>query len=64
MILIEWGFQAAYAGNTLGLPKICPVENVAKIDRNIILNYLKNHYTPDRMVVAAVGVSVLIYIWF
>lgn len=49
--------QAAYKGNTLGLPKICPTENVYKIDRSIILKYLKNHYTPSRMVVAAVGVS-------
>lgn len=43
--------------NTLGLPKICPNENVLKIDRSIILDYMQNHYTPDRMVVAAVGVS-------
>lgn len=52
--------QAAYKQNTLGLPKICPNENVNRIDRGIILNYLKNHYTPDRMVVAAVGVISLV----
>lgn len=56
-------FQAAYKKNTLGLPKICPTENVHKINRNIVLNYLKNHYTPDRMVVAAVGVRNYLYVY-
>ncbi|CAB3237146.1 unnamed protein product [Arctia plantaginis] len=56
-ILMDMIHGAAYKKNTLGLPKICPIENVHKINRNIILNYLKNHYTPDRMVVAAVGVD-------
>lgn len=56
-ILMDMIHSAAYKANTLGLPKICRNENVNKIDRDIILNYLKNHYTPDRMVVAAVGVE-------
>ncbi|XP_068628535.1 mitochondrial-processing peptidase subunit alpha [Battus philenor] len=56
-ILMDMIHAAAYKGNTLGLPKICPKENVLKIDRGTIINYLKNHYTPDRMVVAAVGVD-------
>ncbi|XP_028164438.1 mitochondrial-processing peptidase subunit alpha [Ostrinia nubilalis] len=56
-ILMDMIHAAAYKGNTLGLPKICPTENVYKIDRNIILKYLKNHYSPSRMVVAAVGVE-------
>ncbi|CAG9575716.1 unnamed protein product [Danaus chrysippus] len=56
-ILMDMIHAAAYRGNTLGLPKICPMENVYKIDKGIILTYLKNHYTPDRMVVAAVGVD-------
>ncbi|KAM3966585.1 mitochondrial-processing peptidase subunit alpha [Aphomia sociella] len=56
-ILMDMIHGAAYKGNTLGLPKICPQENVNNINRGIILNYLKNHYTPDRMVVAAVGVE-------
>ncbi|XP_041974153.1 mitochondrial-processing peptidase subunit alpha [Aricia agestis] len=56
-ILMDMIHSAAYRENTLGLPKICPSGNVNKIDRNIIMNYLQNHYTPDRMVVAAVGVE-------
>lgn len=50
-------FQAAYRNNTLGLPKICPESNIEKIDRSVLFTYIKNHYTPSRMVVAGVGVE-------
>lgn len=50
-------FQAAYRDNTLGLPKLCPPENVLLIDQHILYTYLKNHFTPSRMVVAGVGVE-------
>lgn len=56
-ILMDMIHGAAYKGNTLGLPKVCPQEYVDNIDRGVILNYLMNHYTPERMVVAAVGVD-------
>lgn len=41
----------------MGFPKICSEENIEKIDRNILLTYLKHHYIPSRMVVAGVGVN-------
>lgn len=50
-------FQAAFRDNTLGLPKICPPENVMKIDQSLLFSYLRHHHTPSRMVVAAVGVD-------
>ncbi|XP_057660682.1 mitochondrial-processing peptidase subunit alpha [Diorhabda carinulata] len=56
-ILMDMIHAAAYSDNTLGLPKLCPQENVNKISRNMLLTYLKNHYTPKRMVVAGVGVE-------
>ncbi|XP_034934529.1 mitochondrial-processing peptidase subunit alpha [Chelonus insularis] len=56
-ILIDMIHAAAYRDNTLGLPKICPPENVEKINRNILFTYLKNHFTPKRMVVAGVGIE-------
>jgi len=56
-LLTDMIHAAAYRDNTLGLPKICPAENVDKIDRTVITNYLTNHFTPDRMVVAGVGVD-------
>lgn len=50
-------FKAAFQHNSLGLSKLCPVENVSKIDRNVLLTYLKNHYVPERIVVGGVGVD-------
>lgn len=56
-ILIDRIHAAAYRGNTLGLPKLCPLENAEKIDRNVLLSFLRLHHTPSRMVVAGVGVD-------
>lgn len=56
-ILMDMIHAAAYRDNTLGLPKLCPVENLDAIDRNMLMNYLKYHHTPKRMVIAGVGVS-------
>lgn len=56
-ILMDMIHGAAYRDNTLGLPKLCSNENAPKIDRNVLLSYLKNHHTPSRMVVAGVGVN-------
>lgn len=56
-ILMDMIHGAAYRDNTLGLPKLCPSGNAAKIDRNMLLTYLKHHHTPQRMVVAGVGVQ-------
>ncbi|KAB7497671.1 Mitochondrial-processing peptidase subunit alpha [Armadillidium nasatum] len=57
LILMEMIHAAAYRDNTLGLPKICPAENIMTIDRDTLFTYLKNHHTPERMVLAGVGVS-------
>lgn len=56
-ILMDMIHGAAFRDNTLGLPKLCPSVNTSKIDRNMLLTYLKHHYTPQRMVVAGVGVQ-------
>lgn len=56
-LLMDMIHAAAYRDNTLGLPKLCPGDNAPKIDRNMLLNYLKYHHTPQRMVVAGVGVD-------
>lgn len=56
-LLMDMIHAAAFHDNTLGLPKLCPEENGGKIDRNVLLTYLKHHHTPDRMVVAGVGVN-------
>ncbi|EFN77279.1 Mitochondrial-processing peptidase subunit alpha, partial [Harpegnathos saltator] len=56
-ILMDMIHAAAYRYNTLGLPKICPENNIEKINRKVLHTYLKYHYVPSRMVVAGVGVE-------
>lgn len=56
-ILMDMIHAAAYRDNTLGLPKLCPLENTTKIDRNVLLSFLKLHHAPSRMVVSGVGVN-------
>ncbi|KAK6641341.1 hypothetical protein RUM44_013050 [Polyplax serrata] len=56
-LLMDMIHAAAYNNNTLGLPKICPSENLELINRQTLFTYIKNHYTPMRMVVAGVGVE-------
>ncbi|XP_021037991.1 mitochondrial-processing peptidase subunit alpha [Mus caroli] len=56
-LLTEMIHEAAFRENTVGLHRFCPVENIAKIDREVLHSYLKNYYTPDRMVLAGVGVE-------
>lgn len=41
----------------MGLNRFCPAENIEKIDRTVLHSYLRNYYTPDRMVLAGVGIE-------
>uniref|UniRef100_A0A9J8B387 Mitochondrial-processing peptidase subunit alpha n=1 Tax=Cyprinus carpio carpio TaxID=630221 RepID=A0A9J8B387_CYPCA len=56
-LLTEMIHAAAYRGNTVGLPRFCPPENVEKIDRKLLHKYLQSYYCPQRMVLAGVGVE-------
>nr|XP_031306707.1 mitochondrial-processing peptidase subunit alpha isoform X1 [Camelus dromedarius] len=56
-LLTEMIHEAAYRENTVGLHRFCPTENIAKINREVLYSYLRNYYTPDRMVLAGVGVE-------
>ncbi|KAG8034467.1 hypothetical protein G9C98_007543 [Cotesia typhae] len=38
-LLIDMIHAAAYSDNTLGLPKLCPSENIGKINRNILFTH-------------------------
>lgn len=55
--LTEMIHEAAYGDKTLGLPKICPEKNLDAITPGIMFNFLKHNHTPDRMVLAGVGVE-------
>ena len=54
---VEAIHAAAYANNTVGLPKICPSTNIESMTRATLINYLSNYHSPERMVVAGVGVD-------
>jgi processing peptidase subunit alpha len=56
-IMVEALHAAAFAGNTLGLPKLCPGENLVSINRQVLLKYLSTYHAPERMVLAGVGVD-------
>jgi len=57
-LMMEAIHKAAYWNNTVGLPKMCPTENVnGSITQATLLNYLSHYYTPQRMVLAGVGVD-------
>lgn len=55
--LVELLHQAAYKDNTLGLPNICPEENLGKITAPELREYLAAHYIPSRMVLTGVNVN-------
>jgi len=54
---VEGIHAAAFANNTVGLPKVCPEKNIDVINRKTLMHYLCSHHTPERMVVAGVGVE-------
>ena len=56
-LLIEAIHAAAFRGNTMGLPKLCPEENIDAINRKTLMTYLKTYHSPERMVLAGVGVE-------
>lgn len=55
--MIFFTFQAAYRDNTLGLPKICPKENIDRIDTKSMYSFMKNFHDPSRMVLCGVGME-------
>jgi processing peptidase subunit alpha len=56
-LLVEAIHAAAFSGNTLGLAKLCPEANLEAIGRQTILSYMRSYHTPDRMVLAGVGID-------
>ncbi|KAK3586726.1 hypothetical protein CHS0354_017524 [Potamilus streckersoni] len=56
-LLMEMIHRAAYKDNTLGLPKFCPTENLQSINRSVLYTYSKHFHSPERMVLAGVGVE-------
>lgn len=56
-VLTDMIHAAAFRDNTLGLPKLCPPENIGKFNSSILQDYLRTYYQPSRMVIAGVNVD-------
>jgi len=52
MVSALYSLQAAFRGNTLGLPKVCPPENITKVEKSHISTFLSQYHTLDRIVLA------------
>lgn len=57
LILPELVHVAAYKGNTLGNPLLCPRERLSEINKATVDAYRQAFYSPERMVIAYVGVD-------
>ena len=53
--MVLW--QAAFRGNTVGLPRYPDQQSMKQIDKGVLQTYLRSYYTPDRMILAGVGVD-------
>merc|ERR1712083_836006 len=53
----EYMHQAAYQGNTLGLPLFCDHHSIANVTRSVIDEFINVFYQPSRMICVGVGVE-------
>ncbi|KAF3059882.1 Mitochondrial-processing peptidase subunit alpha [Daldinia childiae] len=56
LILPELVHMAAFKGNTLGNPLLCPRERIPEINSSVVKTYRDTFYRPERTVVAFAGV--------
>jgi processing peptidase subunit alpha len=56
-LLMDLVHQAAYSNNTLGLPSLCPSDNISKITIEEVKRFVASHYVPSRMALVGVNVS-------
>jgi len=56
-LLTDWIHAAGFRGNTLGFSKYCQSSDVDKITQKHLYSYLSQYYSPDRLIVAGVGVE-------
>ncbi|KAI0640036.1 LuxS/MPP-like metallohydrolase [Trametes polyzona] len=57
MILPEILHEVAYDGKTLGNPLLCPEDRIDLIDGEALRSFMKQWYTPERMVIAGAGMQ-------
>ncbi|ODN02325.1 Mitochondrial-processing peptidase subunit alpha [Orchesella cincta] len=56
-VILEMMHEAAWNNNTLGYHRLCQADSIETVTREEILKFMKTNYTPERMVVSAVGVD-------
>ncbi len=54
-IIFDWLQEAAYPGQPLGRSILGPAERVAAFSRADLAAFVQEHYTPERMILAAAG---------
>ncbi|NDH21945.1 MAG: insulinase family protein, partial [Rhodobacteraceae bacterium] len=54
-IIFDWLQETAYPQQSLGRSILGPSDNVARFDRDDLIQFVSAHYSPDRMVFAAAG---------
>ncbi len=54
-IIFDWLQEAAYPGQPLGRTILGPAERVAAFARADLAGFVQEHYTPERMILAAAG---------
>ncbi|PWN24125.1 hypothetical protein BCV69DRAFT_280027 [Microstroma glucosiphilum] len=57
MILPELLHLVAYKDNTLGNPLLCPIESLEQMTADNLRSFMKQWYTPERIVVAGAGMQ-------
>lgn len=55
-IMQEVVHQTAYSGKTLGMPTICPEDQLEVLGEREFRGYMRDWYRPERMVVAGHGI--------
>lgn len=48
---------AAFNGNSLGMPKLCPEENITIMNGQILKQYMQRYYRPERITISGVNVD-------
>jgi predicted Zn-dependent peptidase len=54
-IIFDWLHELSYPGQPFGRPILGPVELVRRFGKADFRRFVRHHYTPDRMIVAAAG---------
>jgi processing peptidase subunit alpha len=57
LILPEVLHTVAFRNNTLGMPLLCPEEQLSVLGENEVRGFMRDWYRPERMVLAGVGMQ-------